>query len=150
MHHNTDSSPIEIIKKVLSTQFFAVLSSVGKDGPYSSLIAFAATDDLLYLVFVTSQSTRKYRNIIENNRVSLLIDNRSNRPADINEAIAITVIGSAHKEIDREKGFHSIFLGKHPNLKQFVDHSESVLVAVSVFEYLVARFETTQRVLIKP
>jgi heme iron utilization protein len=150
MLNNAFSNPIEIVKEVVRTQYFTVLSSVGKEQPYSNLVAFATTEDLKSLVFITSRNTRKYSNIMENHLVSLLIDNRTNQTTDIKKAVAITVIGSAHQETERKCKFHSIYLAKHPHLSQFVNASDSVLIVVSVSEYVVAGFEKNQRIVITP
>ena len=140
--------PVSIIKDVIDHQFFAVLSSVEKGHPYSNLVAFAATDDLKYLVFVTNRYTRKYRNITENHRVSLLMDNRTNQTTDINKAIAITVLGTAQEETYKRRGFHCIFLTRHPHLSDFIESPESVIIVVTVSEYIIAGFSKTQRLVI--
>jgi heme iron utilization protein len=139
---------VNLIREIINSQYFAVLSSVEEGQPYTNLIAFAVTEDLKLLIFVTSRNTLKYRNIIQNDRVSFLIDSRTNQPADITSAIAITVIGSAQEVTDSKKGFHSIFLNKHPHLSQFVYRPDSALMIVAVSEYIIAGFDKTQRVVI--
>ncbi|MFC1905270.1 pyridoxamine 5'-phosphate oxidase family protein [Chloroflexota bacterium] len=138
----------KLLKELFSSQYYAVLCSVEKGQPYCNLVAFAATEDLKCLIFVTNRNTRKYRNIVGNNRISLLIDSRSNKPADINEAIAITIIGSAHEETDHKRGFYSIFLKKHPHINQFVDNPDSVLIVITVSKYIIAGFDKVQEIAI--
>jgi heme iron utilization protein len=137
-----------LLKEILSTQYFAVLSSIGKGQPYSNLVAFAVTEDLKFLVFVTGRNSLKYRNITQNHPVSLLIDSRTNNPADIEHATAITVIGDAHEETETESGFHSLYLNKHPHLSQFVSKPDSALIVVTVAVFIIARFDNTQRLVI--
>jgi heme iron utilization protein len=139
---------INLIREIIDSQYFAVLSSVEKGQPYTNLVAFAVTEDLKSLIFVTSRNTQKYKNIIQNERVAFLIDNRTNQPSDINRAIAITVIGSAQEENAIQSCFHSVFLNKHPHLSQFVNQPDSALMVVAVSEYLVAGFTKTERVVI--
>jgi len=141
--------PEQLIKVVLNTQYFAVLNSVGEGHPYSNLVSIAISDDLKSLVFVTDRNTRKYRNIKENNHISLLIDNRTNHPSDITQAIAITVIGTADEELNNKDNIQAIFLKKHPQLKQFVDNPNSALIVVTVSEYIIAGFDKTQRVVLE-
>jgi heme iron utilization protein len=148
MMDNSRTMSEKLLQEIVRTQYFAVLSSAVKGQPYSNLVAFATTEDLRFLVFVTGRNTLKYRNIIEENRVSFLIDNRTNHPVDVSEAIAITVIGSAHEETDKGKGFHSVFLTKHPGLDQFLNRPDSALVVVAVAEYIIAGFDKTQRIVI--
>ena len=136
---------IGLIKKVLNNQYFAVLASVEQGQPYSNLVAFAAAEDLKSLFFITNRNTRKYKNIQANNRVSLLIDNRTNQPADLSKALAITVIGSASTE-KANNYQRSVFLAKNPNLREFISSPDNAFIVVSVDEYIIAGFAKTQRI----
>jgi hypothetical protein len=51
MINNNFAQPIDLIKDIFNTQYFAVLTSDERGQPYSNLIAFAGTDDLKSLVF---------------------------------------------------------------------------------------------------
>ena len=135
----------ELLREVVSTQYFAVLNTISQGLPHSNLVSFAATDDLRSLVFVTGRNTRKYRNIQNNHNVSLLIDNRTNKPSDTSRAIAITVIGTAREEINDKDLFQAILLARHPQLKHFVKAPDSAIMLVTVREYIVAAFDKTQR-----
>ena len=134
------------LKKIIDSQNFAVLNSVGKGLPYSNLVSFVVTGDLRSLIFITDKDTRKYNNIKENNNVSLLIDNRTNRPSDIAEAVAITAIGQAREDLESNQSYRDIFLIRHPYLKDFIDDPNTVLIIVEVSEYIIAGFRKTQRV----
>lgn len=101
------------------------------------------------LVFVTDRNTRKYRNIKGNNHLSLLIDNRTNQPSDITQAIAITVIGTAREEVTSRDSYQVIFLARHPQLRQFVDNPNTALILVTVSEYIIAGFDKIQRVVLE-
>jgi heme iron utilization protein len=138
----------ELIQEICITQYFAVLCTEENGQPYSNLVAFAFADDLKYLIFVTGRNTSKYRNIFKNQRVSLLIDNRTNNPTDIEKATAITVIGGAHEETEGGTVFHAIYLSRHPHLSQFVSETDNALIVVTVAAYIIARFDNTQRLTI--
>ena len=73
--------------KLLRAQSLAVLSTQQEGQPYASLVAFASNDDLTRLYFATTRSTRKFANIMKDSRVAMLIDNRSNNPADFQQAV---------------------------------------------------------------
>jgi nitroimidazol reductase NimA-like FMN-containing flavoprotein (pyridoxamine 5'-phosphate oxidase superfamily) len=133
------------IAELLLSQKLAVLSSQTPEGsPYSSLIAFAATDDLQKIVLSTPRATRKFANISYNPKVSLLIDNRSNREQDFHDAKAVTVMGIV-KEIDpgaSGNGLASLYLRKHPYLDDFLHSPSTAFLLVSVWRYyLVSRFQ---------
>ncbi len=139
---------LEMLKEVINSQLFAVISSIGNRRPYSNLVSFTMADDLKSLIFFTNRSTRKYKNIQESDSVSLLIDNRSNRPSDINQTVAITVIGSACEELYERSSLQEVFLSRHPKLKKFVNDPNSALIRVNIHEYVIASFHKTERVLL--
>jgi nitroimidazol reductase NimA-like FMN-containing flavoprotein (pyridoxamine 5'-phosphate oxidase superfamily) len=135
-----------LLREVVSAQYFAVLNTLGQALPHSNLVSFAVTDDLRSLVFVTGRNTRKYRNIQNNHNISLLIDSRTNKPSDTSRAIAITVVGTAREEIDNKSVFQAIFLARHPQLRHFVEAPDSAIMLVTVREYIVATFDKAQSV----
>jgi uncharacterized pyridoxamine 5'-phosphate oxidase family protein len=135
----------ELLEEVLNTQYFAVLNTLGEGLPYSNLVSFAVTENLRALVFVTNRNTSKYKNIKENNNISLLIDNRTNQPSDVSQAIAITAIGTACEEVENRSSLQAIFLARHPQLKQFVDDQNNAIMLITVSEYIIAGFDKIQR-----
>jgi len=129
----------------------AVLASGDRKGPYTSLVAFSCTDDLRFLLFVTDRFTRKYKNMAENPNVSLLIDNRSNHPSDFENAIAVTAVGKAAAAGEDEKEeMRECFLSKHPQLKDFVNAPDTVLMKVETdFYYPVSCFQQVREISMK-
>jgi heme iron utilization protein len=131
------------LKDMFHSQLFGVLATTGEAGPYTSLVAFVATDDLRRLLFITSSSTSKFANIVDHPQVSMLVDNRSNQAGDVRAAIAVTVVGKACEQRGEERGdLLELFLRKHPNLLAFAHESSTALVEISVSRYiLVSSFE---------
>ena len=133
------------IAELLLSQKLAVLATQSPEGSsYSSLIAFAATDDLQKIVFATPKATRKFANIKHNPRISLLIDNRSNNEKDFHDAQAVTVMGDVDR-IDPDASpneLKSLYLSKHPYLEDFLRSPSTVFISISVWRYyLVSRFQ---------
>jgi nitroimidazol reductase NimA-like FMN-containing flavoprotein (pyridoxamine 5'-phosphate oxidase superfamily) len=131
------------VKKLLDAQKLGVLSTYGRNQPYSSLVAFAAPKDLKTLIFATARSTRKYHNLTRNAPVSLLVDNRSNQDSDFHDAIAVTVTGEA-KEVEQHERetLLKIYLHKHTSLREFVMSPTCALVKITVQRfYLVHSFQ---------
>jgi nitroimidazol reductase NimA-like FMN-containing flavoprotein (pyridoxamine 5'-phosphate oxidase superfamily) len=122
---------------LFETQQFAVLATYDDGQPYASLMAFAATDDLKHLLFVTERKTRKYANLTRNPRTAALIDNRSNQSSDTEQAIAVTALGQI-READKDQ-HASTFLNKHPHLEAFVRSASCALVEMQVIKYVVVR-----------
>jgi nitroimidazol reductase NimA-like FMN-containing flavoprotein (pyridoxamine 5'-phosphate oxidase superfamily) len=137
-----------LLKKIIGGQYFAVLNSVGDGRPYSNLIAFAISSDMKSLVFVTARDTRKYRNIKEHRDISILIDNRTNQLSDIKNANAITVTGTAREVTENRDVLQTLFLERHPGLKQFVFSPDNAVMLVAIQEYIIAGFKKTQRITI--
>jgi nitroimidazol reductase NimA-like FMN-containing flavoprotein (pyridoxamine 5'-phosphate oxidase superfamily) len=131
------------VRTLLTSQKFAVLSTQERDHPYLNLVAFAETSDLRMILFGTTRATRKYGNIASKSGVALLVDNRSNEVADIREAMAVTVIGTAcevsgslRDQLDR------VYLEKQPHMKEFLSSPSTALIMVDVESYiLVSRFQ---------
>jgi uncharacterized protein YhbP (UPF0306 family) len=126
------------IFNLLKSQSLAVLASQKDGQSYANLVAFAVSDNLQIMLFVTSRSTRKFSNIQGNPLVALLVDNRLNSPADFKDALAVTAIGKAMEVNGSEKEkFSSMYLAKHPHLSDFISSPNQALLRVNVSKYIV-------------
>jgi nitroimidazol reductase NimA-like FMN-containing flavoprotein (pyridoxamine 5'-phosphate oxidase superfamily) len=147
---------LEQMKKTIGDLFgsqqLAVLATQQEGQPYASLVAFAATQNLKELLFATARSTRKFANLTRDSRVSLLVDSRSNRDADIHQAMAVTAIGTAEELRETDRGrYLEIYLGKHPHLEEFVKAPSFALIRVRVASYnLVSRFQKVMELHVTP
>lgn len=141
-----------IIRELLESQRLAVLSTQGQEQPYSSLVAFATTPDLKYLIFATPRDTRKYANLLSHAQVSILIDNRTNEVADFAEAAAVTALGLALEVQGAERSHQlEIYLNRHPYLEGFVTSPNCALFVVKVERYImVTRFQDIREIVPGP
>ncbi|MBI9086846.1 MAG: pyridoxamine 5'-phosphate oxidase family protein [Desulfobacterales bacterium] len=131
------------LAELVASQRLAVLSTHSDGQPYASLIAVAATEDLETYLFTTPRASRKFANLQRNPAVALLLENASNRPADFQHAMAVTITGKAEtvsaNEFDR---FDAIFLARHPELKSFVQAETTARIRVAAESfYLVRHFQ---------
>jgi nitroimidazol reductase NimA-like FMN-containing flavoprotein (pyridoxamine 5'-phosphate oxidase superfamily) len=141
-----------MVGELLASQPLAVLATHSDAGPYASLVAFAATDDLRHLLFATTRATRKFANLTADSRVAFLVDNRSNQESDFHEAVAATIMGSAEevRSADRER-LLGVYLGKHPHLREFVTSPTCAFFSVEVRTYyVVTRFQEVVELRIAP
>ena len=126
-------------------QQHAVLATDAKGQPYTSLVAYALAADGESILFATPKSTRKYKNILYNSRVSLLIDTRSNTDAGYLKAESVTILGKAFP-VRRGKKWNmlaELFLKKHPGLAHFVHYPETALINVEIKHLVhVTQFQT--------
>ena len=136
----------------LNSQRLAVLSTHNAGQPYASLVSFAATPDLMQLLFATTRSTRKYANLTSDSRAAMLVDNRSNEEADIHSAMAVTATGVVGEISEAEKDEALIlYLGKHPYLKDFVNSPSCAFLKLAVKTYfLVRRFQNVVEIHMTP
>jgi general stress protein 26 len=134
-----------LLRELFASQKFAALATEDGGKPHNCLVAFATTDDLRNLLFTTSRDTSKYRNIVAESRVAMLVDSRSNQDSDFRNAIAVTATGKAKeakgKERDRLLG---IYLAKHPQLADFANASENALVKVEIANYEISTFHNVR------
>ena len=133
----------QILNELFISQKLAVLGTHQEGQPYGSLVAFAATSDLRNLVFATTRATRKVANLRSDPRVSMVLDNRSNRVADFRKAVAATALGRAREVRGKEReNLAEMYLAKHPHLKEFVGSPTCALVKMRVeVYYVVWRFQ---------
>jgi heme iron utilization protein len=135
------------LRELFQHQKLGVLATSDGLQPYTSLVAFAVSEDLSRLIFLTSRDTRKFRNIMACSSVSMLVDNRTNQAADFQNALAVTIIGRAVEQQGRKKaGLLELFLVKHPELESFANMPSSAVLEIRIERYLlVSRFEETQQ-----
>lgn len=128
------------IKNLCTEELFGVLATEGKDQPYANLISFAVSEDLKHIVFSTPIETRKYSFIREHEKISLLIDNRSNGIKNINKISAVTAIGKARAVENEDKDrWEELLIKKHPNLEQFVRSKTTSTILIDVSSYIYVR-----------
>lgn len=133
----------QIVEELFESQKLAVLATHQQGQPLCSLVAFAATGDMQYMLFATPKLSRKYENMMQDERVSMLVDSRSDEDADFQRAVAVTVTGRA-EEIPKTEGnrFLRLYLERHPHLQEFVLSPDHALIRVAVETYrLVRRFK---------
>ena len=115
-------------------QRYAVLATHSGGHPYTSLVAFALTPDEKGVLFATPKKTTKYKNILKNRKVSLLIDTRKNTAKGYMQSEAVTILGNATtvRKGKRRDELAGVLTGKHPELAGFVNASSSALILITL------------------
>lgn len=127
---------IEKLENLLQSQRFAVIATQEERAPYTNLVAFIHSKDLKQIIFATSKNTVKYNNIIKNSKISMLIDNRGNKPDDIKETVIVNAVGTAY-ELKHDFNFYkNFYLKKHPYLTDFINLPDTVLINFKVEKFL--------------
>ncbi len=135
-HSRSEEKGLKEILASFADARFAVLATSDEGRPYASLVAFALTSDGTTLIFATSKGTRKYRNLMRQRSVSLLIDNRPQAFEDLSRAEAVTLVGTARpvRTGSKRAGYAKLLCDRHPGLAHFIDEPGTALVAVLVEE----------------
>jgi heme iron utilization protein len=128
-----------VIERLLAlgrSERHAVLATTTGGVPHTSLISYSLTPDLSGLLFATPIKTTKYKNIVKNRRVSVLIDARSNTSSGyVNaEAIRISGIASALRKGSRRDELARGFLLRHPALAGFLNDPGVAFMLVEIKE----------------
>jgi general stress protein 26 len=143
MNPKDETSIREAVTRLFAKQKLACLATSKSEKPHTSLVAFAATADLKTILFATTKSSQKYTYLKANDRVSMLVDDRTNHVTDFKEGTAITAIGRA-KELDEhgKNTYLKLYVEQHPQLKEFAESGQSSLFGVEVETYrVVTRFQ---------
>jgi general stress protein 26 len=128
----------QTLRSLFTSQKLAVLATYGDDQPYCSLMAFAVSDDLKYLIVATKRHTRKFANLQQHPRISLLVDNRKNQVDDFQQAMAVNILAAA-SEPDPAEYEHllKLYLFKHPYMQSFCQSPDCALLKLEVHNYQV-------------
>jgi nitroimidazol reductase NimA-like FMN-containing flavoprotein (pyridoxamine 5'-phosphate oxidase superfamily) len=130
-----DTSLKEKIKKLFEEQRFAVIATQGKTEPYTNLVSFLVGRTFKNIYFPTFKNTRKFKNLSEHSRISILIDNRGNKPKDIENAMTVTAVGKT--SIVKDSNIVTLFLKKHSYLKEFVSSTDCAMIEIDIEKYIV-------------
>lgn len=129
------------IQALLNTTAFAVLATESAGQPHTSLIAITPFDEGRRLVFATYRNTRKFANLMQNQRVSVLVDGRCRDSAKgALPGFILSAVGRA-QEVDTTAcpQLLDAHLQKHPDLMAFTQTPDCVLLEVVVDSYQVVR-----------
>lgn len=119
---------LERMKELLKRKDLCVLATESEGVPHCSLMSYAVSGDGREVWMLTRVETKKYRNLLANPNVSLLVDTRGDqRP----RAMALTVSGRFELpgSPEREAGIRRRLVERHPDLADLAkDPAARVLV----------------------
>ena len=134
-----------ILKILLKNSLYGVLATQYKSQPYTSLLAYAFTGDLHNIIFVTPQTTRKYKLLNNCKQVAFQVDNRASNPINLMSIQSLTATGQAHKieNLSPEyKKFYKLLIKRHFYLKEFMESPSCSIFSINVVRYFhVIRFQ---------
>jgi len=129
-------SQVAEIQAILDANRFAVLATQREGQPHTGLVAITPIDGIRTLLFATYRSTRKYRNISLNGRVSLFFGDRAAEPLGSHRHPVLTAHGFASVAPDNERDeLASAHVERHHDLLKLLASTDSALVRVRVAAY---------------
>jgi nitroimidazol reductase NimA-like FMN-containing flavoprotein (pyridoxamine 5'-phosphate oxidase superfamily) len=123
------------MKKLVKDKDVCVLATVMDNVPHCSLMSYVPDRDCREIYMMTQKGTKKFRNLVVNRTVSLLIDTREEDcGADRARIRALTVSGvfSAIGDKAKKKLVRQKLLKKHPQLKPFAEDPDAEVFTVKV------------------
>jgi len=101
-------------------------------GPHVSLMAYCAAPDASEFWLATLKNTRKYRNLLANPQVSLLIDDRTRCMAAPSQALTVSAVLEAFTDAQSLENARQKLLVRHPNMLEFLSNADAVLLRLVV------------------
>jgi nitroimidazol reductase NimA-like FMN-containing flavoprotein (pyridoxamine 5'-phosphate oxidase superfamily) len=133
------TSMLDTMKEILKTQDTCVLATCAEGKPHCSLMAYLSDDAGTMVYMVTLKETKKYRNLLQNSSVSLLVDTRNEQHVPKKARIkALTVSGAflpINEKTERDQLFEKMGV-KHPHLKELLANKDAEPFAIKIQSFL--------------
>lgn len=126
---------LEKMKDLTRKKDTCVLATVSGLEPHCSLMSYATDDECREIYMITHKQTKKYRNLLHNGRVSLLIDTREEDQAggrEVTKALTINGVFRKMEEEGERKEALDRLLKRHPHLRMFADNPDAEVFAVRI------------------
>ena len=133
---------LEKMKALVRKKDTCVLATVGQGCPHCSLMAYVTDGECSEIYMATQKGSRKYRNLMENPLVSLLIDTREDQHGQKGaEAMALTVAGTL-QQTDNPNKNHAMrekLLARHPRLNDFLNQPDVTIICIKISSFLLLK-----------
>jgi nitroimidazol reductase NimA-like FMN-containing flavoprotein (pyridoxamine 5'-phosphate oxidase superfamily) len=128
------------IEGILQNCRLAVLATESHGQPHASLIAITPAQGFRQIIFATYRNTRKFKNILHNDRVAVLIQGEALDTSNQEKGFALTAFGNAQELgiTDVEEAVHA-HIERHPDLVSLLNSRDSVLIRIKVEVYQIVR-----------
>ena len=124
------------MKALAREKNICVLATVSGRKPHCSLMAYVTDENCTEIYMVTHKNTNKYKNLMENPSVSLLIDTREISPRTKAKALTVEGVCAAIEDGKKRQKVQTVLLDVHPQLAEFINHSEAEILCVRIQSFL--------------
>jgi nitroimidazol reductase NimA-like FMN-containing flavoprotein (pyridoxamine 5'-phosphate oxidase superfamily) len=125
---------IERMKALLKDGDMCVLATCSDNRPHCSLMGYVTDPDAETLYMVTLKDSRKYRNVVENPHVSLLVDTREEIPELGRAGVKALTVHGICRPLSSDEGhtFLDRLARRHPQLAGLTRDPNAVVLEVKV------------------
>jgi len=123
------------IQELIQANKMCVMATVSEGQPHCSLMTYVTDDNCREIYMATRRETKKYRNLIANPSVSLLVDSRQDtRVGPSAQTRALTISGTFQRNIDEKKvaSVRTRLLEKHSELKKIFNNPDTEIIVVKI------------------
>jgi nitroimidazol reductase NimA-like FMN-containing flavoprotein (pyridoxamine 5'-phosphate oxidase superfamily) len=124
------------MKALAREKNICVLATVAGRKPHCSLMAYVTDENCTEMYLVTHKNTNKYKNLMENPSVSLLIDTREILPRSKAKALTVEGVCAAIESEKKRNQVQAKLLAVHPHLAEFINHCEAEILCVQIRSFL--------------
>lgn len=126
------------VKEILQDNTLCVLCTANGGLPHCSLMTYILGEDLKSVYMVTVRESRKYRNLLENAHVSVLVDNRQRLDFPSDERVASVTFEGVHKHLDpvESERARTRFADSHMELREILRNPDCVIFGIELRTFL--------------
>jgi nitroimidazol reductase NimA-like FMN-containing flavoprotein (pyridoxamine 5'-phosphate oxidase superfamily) len=130
---------LKTMQEMLHSQDMCVLATVGGCRPHCSLMAYVCDDAARHIYMATYRDSVKFRNLLQNPAVSLLVDTREthgkSRRADTKALTASGLYEPLTNPVEMD-AVKARLLAAHPQLKVVLQSEAAEVIAVRLTSFL--------------
>ncbi len=126
---------LQMMKEIVKKNDLCVLSTVSEGKPHCSLMSYVCNEEGNEIYMVTQVQSKKYKNLVKNAAVSLLIDTREEEIGrHRNHIKALTVTGKFTEITDpaRKESIRSQISATRPHLLNFLRDPDCEVFSIKV------------------
>lgn len=126
------------MKSLLKQGDMCVLATCSENRPHCSLMGYVTDEAAETVYMVTLKDSQKYRNVLDNPQVSLLVDTRQDIPVMGRKGVKALTVHGACRPLSAEegRGFLLELAGRHPHLEAISRHPDAAVLEVKVEGFL--------------
>ena len=130
------ASTLEKINALILRKDSCVLATTDGETPHCSLMVYVPGDTGERLYLVISNASRKYQNILQHPRVSLLINTRGEQPRNLTQAVTVTGTCDIFQDTTEISRVKAAFVRQHPQLDDFIHKNDIAVMCVQIDIFL--------------